>query len=423
MDEKAKIVIDVFRNTLRRDPTPREISTLRRHGLTHINDVAMTLLSESDEWLERSELVTRGKNTKKRVGVTFVSPFNKKCGISTYTENLHEAILSLGFQSDVCSEVSRDRLMSRVPERNVHGSWDIFSHSDQAHRIVSTCIAIGNHAVHFQHEYGLFTSNDIFYETLCLLKECGFRVIVTLHTVMEDPSFDVFFAPVDTLVVHSEAAASRLYGYGVNNVTVIPHGTETVKEEEYKRDPRYKMASSVGFITKNKNLKETMLAALEVAETRPDFRFLIIGSTARRDSDDEYLKELESLQTENIRVENRYLHPKDLQGLLQESRFCIMNYGQTQYSTSGACHLLMTHGVASISSNSRILSDLTPEMSLKIPIENHKALVAAIHKMLDDKGLGRNFRKAARARGLETSWKNVAKSHTNIYRALQERIQ
>ena len=181
---------------------------------------------------------------------------------------------------------------------------------------------------------------------------------------------------------------------------------------------------SLGFVTPNKMQKEVMQAAKLVCEEIPDFRFLLAGSSGRRDCGPDYADELREEETEKVVFKNTFLSDQDIALIMSAADFCVYNYSQTNFSISGASHLAMTYGKPCISSHSRILEDLTPDMSIKIARSHDvNELADAMIKLARDEDMRFQMGRSARARGEETSWDKVAKRHIQVYKKLLENRQ
>jgi glycosyltransferase involved in cell wall biosynthesis len=289
MDFANRQVMDIFRAFLNRDATPMEMSQLRNKGYDHIRDVCMTELQNSEKYKKMENLKSTARSAPKVDGVSLVSTYNKKCGIATYTENLYRELKN-HIKTNVISSRIRDRA-DPSDESGVVPAWDIDTVT-VLDDIVNAASALGNKIIHIQHEFGIFRDNESLKVLISMLRGAGFKVIVTMHTIYEQKHWDEYFTGANVVVLHTESAASRLYGHGVNNITVIKHGTVAVqnlgghkdKRATYRKEMKYIkvepddiLCVSVGFLTRSKLQHHTMMAMREACRRVPNLKCLLIG--------------------------------------------------------------------------------------------------------------------------------------------------
>jgi glycosyltransferase involved in cell wall biosynthesis len=385
-------------------------------------DIARTILLEELEANAKLTTKERAKKLQTIPGVSHVSRYNMTCGISTYCENLFAA-MDGKIRCCVLSDKNRNRENPSCEEGVIpcfdaenEGSYD---------GIVNEAISQGNQIIHFQHEFGIFHNDDAFIGILKFLRQCGFKVITTYHTVPVSKSRDKIFDASDLNVVHTEMAAYRLYAAGINNVTVIQHGTEQPtllnKNECREFAKQYidleiddLLVTSVGFISSNKMQIETLQSVKIARERNPKIKFLLIGSTGRRTYDIDYLPGLLELQDDGIKIVNKFVSREDIAKFMTASDFGVYNYVQTEYSVSGMAHLVLSYGIPTVSSNSRILEELTPDTSLKSAgIEQMASLIC---ELAADEDLRKQLSANATAKGISTLWDKTARTHIEVYR-------
>lgn len=429
MGQQSESMRAVWLKILHREPTPQERSRYHRLGTTMLMDTANTIALEEENKETEAALIYLAQKTEKKFGVSLVSTYGIQCGIATYCENLFFALKDLGVRCNVLSDEGRIRV--ELPsEDGVIKCWNV-NNDNFPNRIVKTAIKASNNIVHIQLEWGLMPNTNHFRDMVLLLKKCGFKVVVTLHTVFEDRNHDWVYKEADVLIVHCETAAARLNGHGISALTVIPHGSE--KRLKFTRQNSRKfvskfidlgendiLASSIGFISVNKLQKETLLAVIEAQKHEPRLKYLLIGSTGRRSYDFDYLPRLQELVTDRAKVIQKFLTDDEMARILTASDFGIYGYEQTNYSISGASHLAMTYGLPTISSTARILSDLTPGMSIKVNMGDQQTMIGAILEMCRNEDLRDQMGKAAAAEAERTSWDKVATMHLSVYKTIAE---
>jgi len=265
------------------------------------------------------------------------------------------------------------------------------------------------------------------------LRGFGFKTAATLHTVT-DGRREKFLAPFfNVFIVHNESAAACLYGRGVNNVTVIPHGTEDpldicfsdaidyISKNFIPLSPGDIFVSYPGFISPNKMQLE-VLKAVKIACTKvPNLKFLLIGSGGIGGYDGGLLQKLQEFQDDRIKVVQKFTTKNEMAKILTASDFCVQNYSTTAFSTSGMSHFLMAYGCPSVSSHARILEDLNSSMSLKVDGGNVNAIADAIVRLAQDPSLRDQMSNSAVAESVRTRWDKIADMHINVYKSIATR--
>ena len=422
------IVRDVWQSVLGRDPTPQEFSLYSQLGTMALKGIADTMVIQEESELGEHRLINDANSNQKRFGVSLVSTYNRQCGISTYTENLYKDLKKL-VPCCVLSDDTRDR-NEISSENGVVKCWSSARDESYPH-IIQEAIRARNSVVHIQHEYGLFPNQNLFRRMLVLLKLCGFKIVITMHTTLMDRYLDYILDAADVLILHSEWAAQALQGRGIHNTTVISHGTEQpmmfTREDSLKFVKEFIdisdgdiLATSPGFISRNKLQVETLEAVRSACSRDKRLKFLLIGSTGRHSQDMEYLPKLKNMESDRIKVVQRFLSNEEMSKVLIASDFCVLGYEQTTFSISGISHLMMTHGVPTISSGSRILEDLDQSMSIKVDCTDVESFSSAILKLCNDINERKRLGESARIAGENTYWDKIARRHLTLYEIITE---
>jgi glycosyltransferase involved in cell wall biosynthesis len=416
----------MFRSILGRDASSIELGRYRSVNDIFLRGIVDTIKQSSAEIIEKESLHNQARLQVKVPGVTIVSTYNSMCGIATYTENLYKSLKHLSFPCSVVSDTIRNR-SDPSTELGVIPSFSTEA-MDFDEKIINGVVRAGNKVVHIQHEFGLYKDNTKLSLLIGLLKSFGYKVVITLHTLRTEKHYDQFYRHADCIIVHSEMAACRLYANGVNNVTVIMHGTEEPleidKAEAKKFTHQFIPASGIlctypGFICQNKMQIEAMKAAMIAIKECNDLNVLLIGSTGRQGYDNKYYAELKKLEFPGrLHIVDKFISKQEMGMVLVASDFSIMNYDATHYSTSGMCHYLLTYGTPSVSSNSRILEDLNSGISIKVDPRDISSMSKAIVRLAKDPSVRESMKKGALGLGKSTSWVEQGKKHLSVYNHL-----
>jgi len=221
-----------------------------------------------------------------------------------------------------------------------------------------------------QHEYGIFGGDDGAY-VLDLLGALRIPAIVTLHTVLKDPSSSQRaivqqIAKRHTVVVMSGIAADLLARrYEVRGVMVhtIPHGIPDMAPHDQDKlkaqlgvDGR-RMLLTFGLLGPNKGIETVIRALPAVIASFPDLIYFIVGAThpaVLRANGEAYRTSLER-EVEQLGVRDhvvfcdQYVTTDELCSYLQATDVFVSPYLNEAQVTSGALSYAMGAGAAVVS--------------------------------------------------------------------------
>ena len=349
----------------------------------------------------------------------------RKCGIATFTTDIYEQFAA--HQTRIAADVwaIEDR-GGPLADNRVCGR--IVSDRVEDFHVAAQAINRGGYdAVWLQHEYGIF-GGDCGEMVFDLAERIAAPLIVTLHTVLSDPS-DKQRAIIERLIAlasrvmvmsrHSRALLIDQYGAEPERVTVIEHGAP---DRPFGRHEQFKaklglsgrrVLMTFGLLGPGKGI-ETMIAALpKIVAQHPEVIYRIVGAThpnlvaAQGES---YRERLEALAVElgveaNVVFDNRFLDSDELLDQLEACDIYVTPYSNLQQSTSGTLSYAVALGKAVVSTpyvHAREL--LTEGVGILIEPGSAGALTTAVLALLDRPGALMATQRAAWERGRSTIW-------------------
>lgn len=379
--------------------------------------------------------------------VLFLSTHKVRCGIATYTEQLRR---HLECDHDLAA-------LATTSAYNLDCSISQF---------ISKCK--GYDAVHIQHEHGLFYGDgdvsdaiERFGNVLNQLISMKIPVYVTFHS---DPVFytesiglgittimkrclsrmwrknvSKWFQPEYniTAIVHTERTRQEFIKstFHGDNVVIIPHGVIDRAIEFKPTDPRSEVNLSIfGFISSYKGYH----VALKALQLLPDnYKLICMGGRHPNSTGDEFtqiLGEAERLdrKTAKARLNDVYRFVSDrveITGFLEgeaadkmheDTNICLAPYTDKTVSGSGALTWSITSGSPTIASDIpsfRTINDEYQCMHL-FKTDAHHELAWSIKRVAEDVNYQRELVSGAGKYSQELSWSNIAKTHMNLYKAV-----
>lgn len=216
----------------------------------------------------------------------------RRCGIATFTGDIHTAISTRFPNVDVDVYAMDDRPGAYAyPGPVVAGiaADDIAAYRVAAHRINGS----GADLLWIQHEYGIF-GGEAGQHLLALLDALEIPFVATLHTVLADPTpeqrrvMDALVRSAARLFPMAERGRElliELYGARSAQVRVIPHGVPDRplgRTEAWKARlgfEGHKVLLTFGLLSPGKGI-ETMIRAMpEIIGRHPEALYVILGAT------------------------------------------------------------------------------------------------------------------------------------------------
>lgn len=349
----------------------------------------------------------------------------RKCGIATFTTDLFEQLAA--HQPRIASDVWAIEDPEGPPaDERVRGRIASDTVADY-HRAALAINQGGYDAVWLQHEYGIF-GGECGEMVFDLVERVAAPLIVTLHTVLTDPS-DKQRAIIDRLVrlasrimvmsQHSRTLLADVYGADPARIVVIAHGAP---DRPFGRQEQFKarlglagrpVLMTFGLLGPGKGI-ETMIAALPAIVSRhPDVIYRIVGATHPKlvaAQGEAYRERLAALAAElgvdgNVVFDNRFLDSDELLDQLEASDIYVTPYPNLQQSTSGTLSYAVALGKAVVSTPYVHARELLAEgAGVLVEPGSSAALTAAVLDLLDRPGALQETQRAAWERGRATIW-------------------
>ena len=280
----------------------------------------------------------------------------RRCGIATYTTDTYLALTDRfpGMKVDVYAMTDRADGYNYPPE--VTGS--IVQADRMAYLAAAREIeASGATAVWLQHEYGIFggTAGEMI---LSLLDRISVPVIVTLHTILENPNDDQrrvmegLLKRAAKIIVMAEVGReilTRVYGANPKSVMMIPHGVpDRALVDPDRMKARFgweghKTLLTFGLLAPNKGI-ETVIAALpEIVARTPNALYVVLGATHPNlvaHEGEAYRDRLKALAydkgvADHVRFIDGFVEHEELLDYLQAADLYVTPYTNPAQITSG----------------------------------------------------------------------------------------
>jgi glycosyltransferase involved in cell wall biosynthesis len=290
--------------------------------------------------------------------------------------------------------------------------------------------ASGAEAIWLQHEFGIF-GGVAGCEILELVSATSLPLILTLHTVLEEPSEEQeavlgrLIARASRTIVMARAAAdilTRRYGVSSDRISVIPHGVpDRPLRNPDDLKPQFgwegrKVLMTFGLIAPNKGIRYMIEAMPAIVEQHPDALYEVVGAThpnlVRSEGEKHRTMLIELARklgvADHVRFVDRFVEQDELLDMLQAADIYVTPYLNMAQVTSGTLAYAVAVGKPVISTPyihaREILAD---DHGVIVPPSDPEALASEAIDLLSDDRKRVSLAHAAYRSGREMLWPRV----------------
>ncbi len=306
--------------------------------------------------------------------LAFISSYPpRECGIGTFTRNLFSSML----MNNKNWKNGNDGFVIALDDNNIEYEYpeEVKLTIRQEHqgdylKAVKFINLSGADLCILEHEFGIFGGQNGVY-ILPLLHRLEIPLIVTLHTILKNPSYNEkavlqeICKMANKIVVMSNKAIEflvNIYKVPKEKIVFIEHGVPDIhfspetSKREFKLENK-KVLLTFGFIGRNKGIETVIKALPEVVQKYPNVIYIVLGKThpnILRHSGEEYrvflMRLVKNLQLEkHVIFLNEFIGEQDLFKYLYASDIYITPYLNEAQITSGTLSYAVGVGSAVIS--------------------------------------------------------------------------
>jgi glycosyltransferase involved in cell wall biosynthesis len=354
------------------------------------------------------DLLLRGPRTKP-AKIAWVTTWNIRCGIATYSRYLLDAYPDAARDVTVlCDEQTPSETMTAAGLPQARVAWragDPTTVISLAQGIAAT----GAGVVVIQHQPGLFGPRPL----LLLLHDerlAGRETIVVLHNLQElvgSEDWDGLaeaLRRVSRVLVHNVHDLNLLGSCGlVENVVLFPHGAlRPAIERRPARDLPASAAPLIGaygFVLPHKGFDVLIEALAEIRAGWPEARLRMATAEYPTEESSEEIDRCRELAAslgleEAVEWHTDFLPDEDSLALLNRCDLLVLPYRDTLEAASGAARVAMASRVPVLVTPARIFDEMG-EAVIRAQGMGREALAAAIARCLHDPDLRRRTADAA----------------------------
>ena len=361
--------------------------------------------------------------------IGFVSTYPPtSCGLATFTAALRGAMADQRGSDHGLGVVSVGDVSIRDPRPEVihqHQNGDVAS-------LRSAIKALNDHDLALiQHEYGIFGGPDGD-EILDLVAGLDIPAIVTLHTVLSDPTprqqriLERIIGLTEQTIVMSDTAMRRLTGrYDVDQekIRFIPHGARASLAAPQPARGTRPVILTWGLIGPGKGLETAIEAFAGLKDLRPLPRYIILGKTHPKvlaTQGDRYLEGLRArahaLGLEDVvEFDGRYLDIESLTHAIRSADMVLLPYESTEQVTSGVLVEAIAAGKPVVATAfPHALEMLGAGAGAIVPHSDSAAMSRALRSLITDSAHATRMAAVAGAIGATLHWPVIANEYESV---------
>jgi glycosyltransferase involved in cell wall biosynthesis len=370
--------------------------------------------------------------------IAFVGDYlPRKCGIATFTHDMHASIAGQ-FPDSECFVVpvnDRPEGYDYPPEVR----FEIDEQDLDSYLRAADFLNFANtDVVCLQHEYGIF-GGPAGSHVLGLLRDLRMPVVTTLHTVLREPNADQRrvlkqLAELSTrVVVMTEKARTfleEIYGVSESKISLIAHGipdTPFVDPDVYKEQFGVEgrpVALTFGLLSPNKGIEYMLRAVPAILEEFPNFVYIVLGATHPelvRTQGERYRLTLERMARDlgikkNVIFYNRFVELGELTDFIRAADIYVTPYLNPAQITSGTLAYSFGCGKAIVSTPYWHAEELLADgRGVLVPFADPKALAREISGLLSDRPRREAMCRQAYELGREMIWTQSARHYMDVF--------
>jgi glycosyltransferase involved in cell wall biosynthesis len=283
--------------------------------------------------------------------IAWVSTWNTKCGIASYSEHLTTDFENQPF---VFAARADDLIVSET--KNYIRCWEA-GDNDNLSELSSAISDEGSDVVVIQFNFGFFHEDNL-YGFVKEQKEAGRSVVIDMHATLDPPqaphkklcNYIKGLALADRVLVHSCADMNRLKSLGVvDNLVLFPLGILDLDAEANVPELKEPTIATYGFCLPHKGLEQIVEAIGILKEEGLKVNLRMVNAEYPHDSSSMLVQKLKTKINDlgldgQVMLETRFLPDEESLGLLKGSDLVVFGYSPTSESASAAVRYGFTSG-------------------------------------------------------------------------------
>ena len=282
---------------------------------------------------------------KERLNLGWVSSYNTKCGIASYSEFLLDNF-SDRYNTTIFANYTKEPI-DIDKESSVIRCWENRFDDDNNKNLIKNILDKNISTVVINFNFGFFGIDNL-KEIIETLSKENIKITIIFHSVsdvtikgLEASVKDIksSLKLVNHLLVHTIDDLNFFKNMGFSHMALLPHGV--INREIEIEEAEIKTIASYGFLLPHKGILELIEAFATLEREYPYLKLLLVNALYPADSSIAYYNKckdkIEELKLENkIELITDFLEDEESFKLLDRSNLVILPYHRTQESSSAS---------------------------------------------------------------------------------------
>jgi len=356
--------------------------------------------------------------------IAWVSSYNTKCGIATYSEFILNNFDKEKYKIIKLANYSDD-IVDTKKEVNVVRCWDSRFDTDNT-KLINEILGKNFTHVVINFNFGFFSMKNL-EQIITELKKENLKITIIFHSVADvdikglESSLSWIkdtLQKVDNLLVHNIEDLNFLKNLDLSKMDLFPHGVTNRAKDKILRTKEVNTIASYGFLLPHKGVLELIEAFFMLQLDAPHMQLLLVTSLYPAKVSEKYLNDclnkiVELNLTKKVKIVTDFLSDEESFELLDTADLVVMPYRKTNESASGAIRYAVSTNKPILCTKQSIFNDVEPIVHFTKGFEI-KEIAESITKLIKDKNLLYSKMDKQKAWINEHDWKNVANRLENF---------
>ncbi len=301
--------------------------------------------------------------------VAWISSYNTKCGIASYSEFIFEYIDTSKFKITKFANITDDIIEIKKEDETIR-CWNN-RYDENNNNLIKQISSDSYSSVVINFNFGFFSMPNLA-KIIDSAYNANKKITIIFHSIADvtlegqESSLSwilISLAKVDNLLVHTIEDLNSLKDLSLVNINLLPHGVQNRTLKINKKQIDTFTIASYGFMLPHKGILELIEAFAIVEKKHPNTKLLLINAIYPANISKEYANRCKELANNlnlpsKIEFHTQYLSDDETFKLLEVADIIVLPYHNTNESSSASVRHAISTYVPVLCTNQPIFNDV-----------------------------------------------------------------